>query len=534
MLNELASIITSVPQIPVYRTDQTKFDLINMTTFFERVASPFTSVIRAFRPIDRPSSSIYNMFLNAIENDVNLIMKAQDQIKTNLLSSWNVLEHSTPTQLQLVDPYDHKILTENSPAFIASDRITLGVSSFISANNNINGVPYLISQCSDENITPFFGKAWGSYIKGSENSEDGIRYIGNNGALIVDNANTFWEVEYVVLQDVPDDTVCLQPVTNEDVVVTVNLKVMYTSPMNINVFTINPYNFGVNAYYKLTKLVVSDGVKLYDLNIVPTTISGITSIILELPNDLTKTIPTPIQVQSIYATLVQNTGYFEKYSVAYYQIGNNSTWIDITGPHVVAMTTNMSGNFNTNISTIIENASGWLLNYWFPGMLFSGKPQLLLEYGTEGYKVIPSTISKRKRFAIGITDLYIGQNNYENRSELITNSIDIPTNTNTITLNTIDEGNITYQVSFDDGMTWTRIIPNGGVVVDPYDASWYPTRIYINSDLSATRIKNTDTAGKGFVYGNYTKVRLRMILQKDIKSNKLPAIYDWKLEFSLI
>ena len=89
-------------------------------------------------------------------------------------------------------------------------------------------------------------------------------------------------------------------------------------------------------------------------------------------------------------------------------------------------------------------------------------------------------------------------------------------------------------LSFDNGMTWKRIIPNGRQEIDDSDLLYYPNKIYINSDLSSKRIDATDTGKKAFVFTSSKQVRLRMVLQRDIITNEMPVVYNWNLKFGAI
>jgi len=532
MLEKLEEIvIQSTKTTFKYVIDELTYQLKAITLFFDRVADPFVSIIKKFRETDRPSSILYNKYLTAIENDVSLLLTAQKQIRSNILSSWNVVETAMKSSVSNDSKYDSNFLLEHSEANVLSDRITLGVKTFISTKSFIKDKPVLDVQCPDKEFPVFYGKAWGSFIEGSESSEDGVRYTGNDGSLIVDEKDTFWEAEVVVLQETRENTVFLQSIVEKDTSLSVNVKIVYNQPVMVNTIKIRPYNSAMNTYYKLTKVEVSDGFNTYPISINETYIIRETEFILDVPKDING---VPIKISSIYMTFLQESGYYMKYDLAYFRIQNNETWIDILGPNVVNEAVRMGGNFDENIRYLVNSANRWILNYWLPGVVFNIFPTLATEYGNNGFKLIPSTESKRKRYSIGITDVIIGENQYYDSSELVTKPIDIPTNTNTVTLDTVDIGNIYYMLSFDNGMTWKRIIPNGRQEIDDSDLLYYPNKIYINSDLSSKRIDATDTGKKAFVFTSSKQVRLRMVLQRDIITNEMPVVYNWNLKFGAI
>ena len=217
MITKIIDIISRNKQKPRLLIDELKFYFQSITNFFDYMLQPLVSKIKPFRGIDTPHSSKYNKFIDSIENDINLIHGIQDEISDNMLASWNVVENSYPTDIAPVSPYDENFILEYDNASVISDRITLGVKSFVSVLDKIKGVPIMSAVCSDKNTPVYYGKAWGAYVPGDESGEDGIRVENNDGSLIVDGKDTFWESEAVILQESRPNTVFLQSIQESDV-----------------------------------------------------------------------------------------------------------------------------------------------------------------------------------------------------------------------------------------------------------------------------------------------------------------------------
>ena len=528
MIRIIEEIISSFRAIPRKVIDEVKFRLIQMTNFYDYVSRPLTSTIRELREIDIPSSTFYNKFLSNIESDINLIYSTQELIRNNLLSSWNVIETSYPEEIQPPNPYDEKITLEHDEASVISDRISLGVKSFSSVIPKIKDKPILRARSSDTNVPVYYGKVFGIWAEGNESGEDGIRYENNDGSLIIDEKDTFWETETTVLQESRDDTTFLQSIYDKDISLYTTIKIIFTEPVDINTLTIIPYSAAVSAYYRLLKIEVSDGIKVFPLDIEETFVIGETTFVFDLPEELEDQ-----KVRSIFITLKQETGYFMKYMLGYFKIKNNESWVDITGPHVTQLAKSRGENFNANVSYVIEHAPEWILHYWLPGITFDELPELITDEGTDGYITVPSSESKRKRYTIGITDIKIGSNEYHDISEKVTNVVDIPDGYNTVSVKAIDQGDVTYFLSFDGGMTWDRILPVGREPIRGDDLRLVPSKLYINSDLSLKRRKNTDTGEQAFIDTTSKSIKLRFVLKRTEGDLTLPAVLNWNLEFGV-
>lgn len=526
MINLIKNIILKYKQNPRLLIDELKTQFKSITKFFDYVKEPLINKIIKFRDIDVALSHRYNKFIENVENDINLIYGIQEETRNNMLSSWNVVENSYPEEVKPESPYDDNFILEHDSASIISDRITLGVKSFDSALPYIKEKPLIDAKCSDKKIDIFYGKAWGSYVKGNESGEDGIRAENNDGSVIVDELDTFWEAEAVVLQESRTNTKYLQAVKEKDISLTVTTKIIFEEPIEANTLTIRPYNAAVSAYYKLIRVDISDGVTIVPLNIEETPVMRETTIVFDVPEKLENK-----KVRSITITLKQDTGYFMKYTLGYFRIKNNESWVDVTGPHVVREAARMGGDFDANISYLIENAYRWILNYWLPGVVFTQVPTLVKDHGEDGFLLVPSSESKRKRYTIGITDVIIGKNEYYDTAEKVTKEIDIPDGMSTISIDARDQGDIYYYVSFDNGMNWNRIIPLGKQDERGEDLRIVPKKLYINSDLAYYRREDTETGHAAFIGTSSKKIRVKFVLKRNPEIDIVPSIFDWELKW---
>ena len=527
MIKKIRDIVSLTQQRPRFLIDTLKVQFRTITKFFDYMTDPFINAIRPFRDVDIAISSLYNKFLENIENDINILYSIQGEIRDNILSSWNVVENSYPTNIQPYDPYDNDFLLEHDTATVVSDRITLGVKNFASAVPTIKGKPIMDAKCSEKSIPVYYGKAWGVYVPSNESGEDGIRVENNDGGLIIDEKDTFWEAEAVVLQGTSENTKLLQPVVDKDISLTATIKFMFKEPTTINTLTLRPYNAAASAYYKLVGVEVSDGTRVVPINIKETFVMRETIFVLDIPD----TIPNR-KIRSLTLSIKQDAGYFMKYTLGYFKIKNTESWIDVTGSHVAAEAKKMGGNFNTNVSTLIESAGDWILKYWLPNIFYKENPIIDRNQGDNGFLLVPSTESKRKRYTIGITDVIVGSNDYFDTSEKVTKEIDIPEGKNTVSISSSDAGDALYYISVNNGMSWNRILPIEHPNEYNSDLRAIPKKLYINSDLSLDRIKNTITGESAFLFTSSKKIRVRFVLQKNTNNDVLPSIFNWDLVWS--
>lgn len=528
MIKKISDLILSSK--PRFRTviDSVKFHLRAITEFFDYIETEKVASTEEWREIDVPISEKYNAFLSDVENDTNLIKTIQEEIKFNLLASWNNIESGIEDIVKSTNPYDSNFLLENNDALELSDRLTLGVKTFSSSINQIKDKPVIITECSDRSIPIYYGKMFGTYIEGNESGEDGIRPENNDGNLIIDNLDTFWEAEAVILQESMNNTVFTQKVFDKDISLTSTIKIVFEEPQQINMFKIKPYGAANSCYYKITKLEVSNGITIIPINISETYIMKDATIVFDIPDTFEDG-----KIKSIFVTLKQESGYFMKYDLGYFKLQNNESWVDITGPHLTKMATDRGPNFNTNVSYFIDNIENWILHYWLPGVKFNELPALVTNQGTDGFKTITSSESKRKRYSIGITDIDLGFHEYYDRSEKITKPIEIPDGYSTIELETVDTGNVIYQISFDNGMTWGKILPSGKEPVRSNDLRLIPNKLYINSDLSKERKRNTDTGEEAFIDTPSKNLRIRFLLEYDKDNKIIPVVYNWNVKFGV-
>jgi hypothetical protein len=527
MIEYIESIILSTKERIRFTIDDLKFKFKSLTGFFEYIDKPLVSSIKPLRENHTPSSIAYNKFLSYVENDVNLIHKIQDQIKDNMLMSWNVSETSYPGQIKEDDEYDDGFILEHDSATVLTDRLTSGVNNFIDAIPFIKDKPILKAESSDPNIPVYYGKMFGSYIYGNESGEDGIRFENNDGSLIVDGKDTFWECEAMVLQEYRDDTLFFQKVYDKDISLTTTIKIIFKEPVAINTLVIIPYSGAASAYYKLMKIELSDGIKVLSVDVKETFILGETNFIFNIPEEFTDK-----KVRSMFITLKQENGYYMKYMLGYFKIKNNESWLDITGPHVCEMARAYGDNFNNNVTHFINNINEWILNYWMPGTSFTELPELVNSVGDEGYALVPSSESKRKRYTIGISDIKVGFNEYSEVSEKVTDEIEIPEGYNSISLDVNDQGDNYYFLSFDNGMTWNRIIPVGKEPVRNSDLYLVPDKLYINSDISLKRKQNSVSGERAFISTTNKSLRVRFVLQRGA-NGLLPSVFNWKVNFGV-
>ena len=330
MIDRIRDIVLRMRQKPKFLVDELKSQFISITKFFDYVTSPLINLIKPFRDIDIPLSSRYNKFLDNVETDINLIHGIQGDILDNMVMSWNAVENSYPEDIQPESPYDDDFTLEHNDASVISDRITLGVKAFTSVTSEVKGKPLMNAICSEKSIDVYYGKAWGALVSGNESGEDGIRVANNNGSVIIDDKDTFWEAEAVILQDDRENTKFLQPVVEKDVSLTVTTKFIFKNPVSVNTITVRPYNAAVSAYYRLIKAEVSDGIIIVPINVKETFVMKETVFVFDVPTKLRNR-----QIRSLNLTFKQDTGYFMKYTLGYFKIKNNESWVDVTGPHVV-------------------------------------------------------------------------------------------------------------------------------------------------------------------------------------------------------
>jgi hypothetical protein len=463
-----------------------------------------------------PMSAEYNDTVQMIMDDLNSIRIHQIYIISNLLTSWNEIEQVISSEEEETT-VDREFSLFSTMAAV-NGHTTLGVKVSQSAIQQLKEPPKLTAACSDSTVVPIYGKSYGLYVKGNETGEDGVRPDDNDGTKIIDNKDTFWEAEAVTLQEKMDDDTYSPQITNtNEISLSVNITCVFKAPININFFSIDPHAFAQSNYYDITSINVISGATTIPVLTDLVTVTGKTRVTFNT------TMANAIQV-----SLLQNKGYYQKYSLAKYSIGNNSLWIDITGPHLIEKIGVKTGDINKVVREQIEDANEWIASIWMPDAPTSESAVLDYLAGDEGYMRIDSSESKRKRWAIGIQEIDFGEELYEDVSEVVSLPYDMPDETTSVYVladEDVPSGTeIIYMLSFDDGATWSEILPLNSKPKLKDTGYLIPQRIYINNDLSFTRKQNSLTGIDGFVNTPNRKLRTRAILKKGETSSNTPRI----------
>jgi hypothetical protein len=458
-----------------------------------------------------------------IMDDMNSFRTHQIYVISSLLTSWNETEQIISSEI--IESDIDKTFPVFSTLAQTNGHTTLGVMVSHSALSNLREPPTLSATCSDSTVSPVYGKAYGLYVEGNETGEDGIRPSDNDGGKIVDNSDTFWEAEGVTLQEAMDeDTYSPQAINANEISLSVNITCTLSYPANINFFTIDPHAFSQSTYYDITSINIISGATTTPVLKEPITVTGRTRVTFNT-----------IAANAIQISLLQNKGYYEKYSLAKYEIGNNSAWIDITGPHLIEEINAMISDANKAVREQIENAGEWISSIWVTDSPTVETASLDVLSGDGGYKRIESSESKRKRWAIGIQEIDFGEEVYQDVSEIVSNPFDMPDETTSVYL-VVDEEvptgtEIIYMLSFDDGATWSEILPINNQPEMKDSGYMVPQRIYINSDLSLTRKQNSTTGIDGYADTPSRKIRVRAILKKEATSTNTPRILNFEPVF---
>ena len=503
--------------------DETLFVFRAITSFFDYAKEPIVNSIEKYHSESMPISAIFNKTLNKIETDVNLIYQTQQITRANLLKSWNLIEtlntkYETPFKKEEI--YDTEFALEHLPAIIDNSKVLSGVENETPLNDQIKDKPIAIAETSAKEVPVYYGKMYGVYAKGLENSDDKLRQENRDTSVMVDGRDTIWECEAVVLEEPDDELTLFQPLTNKNLILTATVKFIFKEPIKINEIAITPFNNGVNNYYRIAKFEVSDGIKIYPIDVNEQVLIETLNLRFNTPREIENGL-----IKSLSLTFKQESGYNLKYSVGYFKIENNEGWMDITGPHVVSMAQKKGENFYENLTTVIETAPEWILNYWLPGITYGIQPERIITYGINGFRVISSAMSKRKRYTIGITNIILKYNEYGNISETVTMPISIPNGSNTISLDAATNGAVYSYISFNDGLNWQRIIPIGNEDVPEENLRIIPKKIYVNSILSAQRKENTITGSAAYIESSKNEFRLRFVLKKE--NGIEPSITSW-------
>lgn len=506
-------------------TDRVLGILNALSAFFDRISEPRSKDLPVYSESDLPLSVVYNDTITRLMDDANAIREHQRSMLSGLLISWNEAEQILGSDVA-EGPADHLPIDKDFPVTTTSAKsngdVTLAVRSLRSAIPLLKAPPALKATCTDSRVKPTYGKAYGLYIPGNETGEDGIRINRNDGRLIIDSRDTFWEAEAITLQEKhPEDVFSPQEVNTTEVSIVVNLTLSFKNAVNLNAFTIVPHSFAQSAYYDIVGIDVISGART--VNVLPSPITCFSS---------TRLTFNTLQANGLNITLRQNKGYFVKYNLARYRLENNEAWIDFTGPRLLERVERSEGDTNEVIRHEIETAGTWIPALWTPDAP-TQEPAILDELaGKDGYRRVESVASRRKRWAIGIQEVEFGEETYESVSEVVTLPYDMPEETTSIYLLVDDEApintRVTYSLSFDDGSSWNTINPinKPGVMLDT--GYFVPQRIFINADLSEVRKQNTLTGTPGFMNTPNRQIRVRALLEKSDDTVNTPRIRDFK------
>lgn len=506
------------------RESDTLLGILHAIAEFEkRLEEARTADVSTIEGFSIPISSEYNDMVQRIMDDMNSVRTHQIYVISSLLTSWNETEQIISSEV--IESDMDKTFPVFSTLAKTNGHTTLGVMVSHSAISSLREPPTLSATCSDSTITLIYGKAYGLYVQGNETGEDGIRPSNNDGNMVIDNSDTFWEAEAVTLQEpMGEDTYSPQSINADEISLSVNITCTLAYPANINFFTIDPHAFSQSNYYDITSINVISGATTTPVLKEPITVTGKTRVTFNT-----------IAANAIQVSLRQNKGYYEKYSLAKYEIGNNSAWIDITGPHLIAEIDARISDANKAVREQIENAGEWISSIWVADSPTVQEATLDILSGDGGYKRVESSESKRKRWAIGIQEIDFGEEVYQDVSEIVSNPFDMPDETTSVYL-IVDEEiptgtEIIYMLSFDDGATWSEILPINSQPQMKESGYMVPQRIFINSDLSLTRKQNSVTGIDGYVNTPSRKVRVRAILKKEATLTNTPRILSFEPKF---
>ena len=503
-----------------------------ITTFFNKVQKPDTDELEPWEETDVLSSERYNDFLAKAERDLMLIYQSQQKVRENLLMNWNNIEQIRSTQiLPELEYYDPTFTTE----FLKATEFINVVPAVAEKNSKIDFLkvdPEIRASSSDARVIPYHGKKYGVWIENEISNEDGLRIATRDSSVIIDNKDSFYEVEAVALQASNPETIHEQEIIEDEINLTVTVRFVFTSPQKINYITIKPHNYSSGLYYNLTNIVLSDGTIQRPLEIEPILMNEEKTITFDplFTDDPSTANNDESLISAIYLTFKQSEGYFIKYTIGNFTLEGDNYLIDITGDSFFKEADQYSDP-HTYLQYKIDNIHEWILDVWHPDIAYDELPVLNKELGDDGFSLVDSRESRRKRWAIGIEDIDLGEHVYEDRSEIITNPINIPDGTRSIELKTKDNGlgEIYYYISVNDGLDWQRMDPVGtttdfiteelGTTSTQYRI--LPQRIFLNSDISEARKEATNTGSQAYFNTDAPTIRLRAVL---IKTDTVPQI----------
>lgn len=494
--------------------NQLKQDLYRITYFYDLVDNLRITKYNNLIDYSIPYSEVYDGLMDAVSFDLNLVNSIQEEIKNNIITSWNNNE-TKMNDIETKEEYDTEMILENSRCNLLNDVIYPHISLGSNYINNLAGDPIIVSKTNIVNIIPFLGKEWGVYNEDNVNNEDGIR-VCDTSNLFVDN--NFFEIEATVLNREIDGIVNFQNVTNNDLTLECSIKFIFNEPIEANYINIIPLNFSSNCYFEVTKIEIGDSINVTSIDVNGGFIYNEYYNLFNIPSNFIDG-----KIKNITFYFKQKNAYNLKYSVGYFKQNNNEAWLDITGRHVLKLAYDLYGDINSGVNQVIEDANTWIFSKWLPNIFIQEYPTLLTNYGNEGYKIITSKESNRKRYAIGISKIFIGKANFDNISEIITKDIEINSKYNCVEMDLNAEGTIYTYLSFDNGVSWHKI----RTINDPDEK--ISNQIIINSDID-DELKNYGKYNtKTYVECDDMKLKVKFVL---INDTVIPKIKKWDLKFS--
>jgi len=506
----------------IYKIDVLYNALNVIDRFFENVKFPMIYKDRPWLDTDILSSIRYNTFLQHTQRDIGIIYDSMINTKNGMISSWNNIEVVKQTDVTPEEYYDMEFPVE-LPLANKFVNVTSAVVQKSSHRTNLKFDPEVQSRVNNIRAEVYHGKKYGVWIPNDITNEDGIHPANKSTDLLVDNKDTFYEIESVVLQQGHEDVHHSQDIVNDELILTATIKVVFNNPIELNYFTIKPHNHASGKYYEVTDIVVSNGRNQQGVTIDNVVVDGETTITFQNPFE---------ETTAAYITFKQVNGYFIKYSIGSFILDDNTYVTDITGDALIGDASKYTNAIDF-IKFKMNNISTWILDVIKPNIEYKDFPVLNTGVGDNGFTIVESDESRRKRWVVGIEDIDFGKNGYAGESEIVTNPIDIPEGSNAISVIASDNnlGTISYYISLDDGLNWNRIDPIGTEkVMDNFLI--VPQTIFINSDISLTRQDNNEAGSAAYINSDSIKVRLRAVLITD--EENIPEIYEMKPLFDRI
>lgn len=501
---ELETVLDRIKKQFSIDTLRDRLDVI--TRFFESIKYPKVSHMRSWERTDILSSDRYNMFLRSIARDMEIIYDTQKKIKRGSLTNWNLIEQMKfDKEDEPVDYYDKEFITD-LPRASEFVNVTLSVAGSLNRTPHLKDDPQVKASTNREDVEPYFGKLRGLWIEDDITSEDGIRPQTFDTSTMIDGEDTFYEIEATVLQAPMQRVHYDQKVIDGEIVLTSEVKFVFDSPTFVNYVNVRPFTFASGIYFDLMDIVVSDGRRQASVGIRPVRMDAEKTVTFTPPFD---------RITSLNMKFRQTEGYFMKYSVVGVDFDDVFYKVDVTGLRLMENIEKYE-NPVSYIKHRIRELPYWIMSVVYDDVILDDLPKIDTDFGDDGFLTIESDMSRRKRWAIGIEDIEIGENTYSSSSEIVTRRISLPENTWEIKLDVTDNeiGTIKYYISFDDGLSWVRVRPVGSEII--YDNGHVvPGVLYLNSDISIERKRADDEGELAFIDTSTQYIRAKAVLLKE-------------------